>query len=165
MRQAIMREMGKIEITDDGVKPATVPPGGLLVKTLYTSVGAEHVDMITGKDPRVGNPNHELYMGLPLVPESEIYGVVEEVGPPRKHVDTLACFGARWIHHDMPKPTFKEGDCVVSWGPCQEHNILDQAYCAVVPPAVPGREAVGIVFGARRFMPYNVPICEWVNRC
>ena len=101
MRQAIMREMGKIEVSDDGVKPDSVPAGGLLVKTLYSSVGAEHVDILSGKDPRTGNPDHELYQGLPLVPETEVYGVVEEVGPPRKGVDALACFGARWMYHEM----------------------------------------------------------------
>lgn len=147
MKQVVMRKLGKIEISNNGVKPAKVPAGGLLVKTLYTSVGAEHVDLITGKDPRVSNPDHELYMGLPLVPESEIYGVVEQAGLPREGINTLACFGARWMYHEMPKTKFKAGDRVVSWGPCQEYNILDQAYCAKVLPDVPGREAVGIVFG------------------
>lgn len=147
MRQMVMRKLGKIEISNKGIKPKKVPAGGLLVRTLYTSVGAEHVDLMTGKDPRVGNPDHELYMGLPLVPETEIYGVVEKAGPPRTGMDTLACFGARWMYHEMPKTKFKAGDFVVSWGPYQEYNILDQAYCARVAPEVPGREAVGIVFG------------------
>lgn len=151
MKQAIIKKLGQIEVVNDGVRPDNVPAGGLLVKTLYTSVGAEHVDLMTGKDPRVGNPDHKLYMGLPLVPESEIYGIVEEVGSPRKNMNSLACFGATWMYHEMPKPEFKSGDLVVSWGPIQAYNILDQAYCAKVSPEVPGREAVGLVFGGTAF--------------